>query len=136
MLIIYSTTPQSYLGTTSVYIPVQSVTPIGCPGPYDSSVLTCDITWEPANSAGCQATPESNPHPLCGVTLQGLTVAGLQQQGEWYSRTSATEVNLDDVEEKDGSVFKTTFKATTFPDHAIWDGYALPEAQVYVLNYL
>lgn len=119
-------------------------TPIGCRGPNDGT-HTCEISWSIVNDQDCLQTGQGNPHPLCGHRVRGLTVAGLMYYGSWssakyslsynYSYSNepyyGTKVMVEGYEQQNMYIpLKAQFGPASFPGHAIWNGYVLPNMQV------
>lgn len=125
-------------------------TPIGCRGIYDTNVRTCDIPVKLANGPDCTGSSEANPHPLCGVTLTGLTVAGLEYYRSWqnasyfifynYSYNYSTsfysqilagvKILIDNSEGNNLSdIYRVQFDPVSAPG-TLWDGYMVPDQKV------
>lgn len=103
-----------------------SNTPIGCAGPYDGSTLTCNITWLSTNVDGCSQNQDSNPSSSCGVTIQGLTVAGLERG---IDRVQTDSVPLNTNEDVNNP-YLVQFLPAQFSEHSFWDGYTFPDMKV------
>lgn len=127
--------------------------PVGCRGPLDSNFTMCSLSWDLADSETCSST--ANPHPLCGVSVNGASVSLFQETGGWWrnvryelrntyqsdayfdgSNFSLYEdyrININLPENNDTSFtrsFRARFGPASFPDHQIWNGYILPEMRV------
>lgn len=131
--------------------------PVGCRGPLESNFKMCSLSWDLDNSDVCSSTV--NPHPLCGVSVNGASISLLQEnQNSWqnvqndlrYSYESDAYyegsyirlrqyygININLPENNGTSVkrfFRARFGQASFPDHQVWDGYTLPEMKVRVLH--
>ena len=124
-------------------------TPIGCAGPYDPSVLTCDLSWplRTSTDAICPPPAGTDDHYLCGVKFTGLTKAGLEHYGSWnefVSRlyydavspvTGVTIATLHkyifDLDVYDAADrFTEKFCPSTFTGNVLWNNYEHPAVKV------
>ena len=155
---LYLSSPYIYLHQTVFTIPTEGsfhipamLTPIGCRGVFDNSSWTCNVTVDLADGSECSQV--SNPviaHPLCGVTLIGLTVAGFEHYGSWqhalyymyfngtydydtgtYTQTSKGIKILvgDSTEHNLSTIHRVQFSPMSLPG-TLWNGYTIPDQKV------
>lgn len=136
-------------GTFHILVPG---TPVGCRGIFDNNTKTCSVTFDLDDSDGCSAALGTNQHPLCGITLTGLTVAGLKYYKSWETSYSyvfynytydyntgmssnevkGTKVMIDDsTSHNTSNIFHVRFGPLSLPE-SIWDGYRMPDYKVCV----
>lgn len=127
------------------FIQLLSDTPIGCRGPLNDNIRTCEISWSIVNDQECQQAAQGVPHARCGHTVLGLTVAGLKYFGSWtnakysfnynysYPNTTQYGTNVTVERQEQQNVYipvKAQFGPAVFPGHAMWNGYVLPAMKV------
>ena len=135
--------------TDGSFVKFVSGTPIGCTGPYEFGVNTCNITVHLSNTTDCPITLESDPHVHCGLSIRGITYAGLQRYGSWgyanYYLTSGdgwdnsgyksyrygTKLLVANGTQGDiTDVHKIQFQPMSLPGNSFWNGYVLPDLTV------
>lgn len=125
------------------------VSPIGCRGTID--VTNCTITWDIESTESC--TSILDPHPLCGLSVQGIGASELQYYYYWnswkevmkrkwyqyeYEYTNGSYFDLDmyignniHVPNNDTKyIARARFNSASFTGHTVWDGYILPDIAV------